>query len=108
MSNAAGKSVTDVDLRHVAKLARLAVPDEQLHRFGDQLRSILTYVERISEVQVEGVEPMAHPLPISNALREDLAKPGLPLDAVLQNAPQTDGRFFKVPKVIGGDDDSAG
>ncbi|MCS7033870.1 MAG: Asp-tRNA(Asn)/Glu-tRNA(Gln) amidotransferase subunit GatC [Phycisphaerae bacterium] len=107
MSIPTGKTITEDELRHVARLARLAIPDEQLHRFADQLRSILTYVERIGQVDVSGVEPMAHPLPLHNVLRDDIPEPGLPIEQVLHNAPETDGRFFKVPKVIG-DDDSAG
>jgi aspartyl-tRNA(Asn)/glutamyl-tRNA(Gln) amidotransferase subunit C len=59
-------------------------------------------------VNVEGVEPMAHAAPLHNVLRDDVAEPGLPRDAALRNAPETDGPFFKVPKVIGGDEDSAG
>ena len=92
----------------VAKLARLALPQEKLQTLTQQLESILEYVAKIGEVDVSGVEPMAHALPLSNVLREDVAEPGLPLDKVLQNAPETDGPFFKVPKVIGGDEDSAG
>lgn len=98
-------NLSDDQLRHVAKLARLDVPDDQLHRFAGQLTAILGYVERIGQVDVGGVEPMAHPLPLQNVLREDVARPGLPLDAVLQNAPEVDGPFFKVPKVIGGDEE---
>jgi aspartyl-tRNA(Asn)/glutamyl-tRNA(Gln) amidotransferase subunit C len=89
----------------MAKLARLAIPDDQLHRFADQLTAILGYVERIGRVDVAGVEPMAHPLPLQNVLREDDAGPALPLEKVLANAPQTDGPFFSVPKVIGGDEE---
>jgi aspartyl-tRNA(Asn)/glutamyl-tRNA(Gln) amidotransferase subunit C len=51
---------------------------------------------------------MAHALPLANVLREDVVRPALPPDQVLANAPETDGPFFKVPKVIGGDEDSAG
>jgi aspartyl-tRNA(Asn)/glutamyl-tRNA(Gln) amidotransferase subunit C len=97
---------TDDQLRHVAKLARLHVPDDQLHRLAGQLASILAYVDRIGEVDVAAVEPMAHPLPVQNVLREDVARPGLPLDEVLKNAPDVDGPFFRVPKVIGGDEDA--
>jgi aspartyl-tRNA(Asn)/glutamyl-tRNA(Gln) amidotransferase subunit C len=59
-------------------------------------------------VDVSGVEPMAHALPLHNVLREDVVTPSLPVEKVLMNAPETDGPFFKVPKVIGGDEDSAG
>ena len=55
-----------------------------------------------------GVEPMAHALPLHNVLRDDVVEPSLPLEQVLRNAPEADGPFFKVPKVIGGDEDSAG
>jgi aspartyl-tRNA(Asn)/glutamyl-tRNA(Gln) amidotransferase subunit C len=94
-------------VRHVAKLARLELTDDQIRKFTPQLESILQYVAKIAEVDVAGVEPMAHALPLHNVLREDVAEPGLPLDQVLQNAPDTDGPFFKVPKIIGGDEDSA-
>ena len=95
-------------VRHVAKLARLALPEEKLEKFSGQLGSILHYIEKINQVDTSGVEPMAHALPVKNVLRGDVPEPGLPIEAVLQNAPETDGRFFKVPKVIGGDEDSAG
>lgn len=101
-------AITLGQVRHVARLARLDLPEEQLTRLGGQLESILEYVQQIGKVDVAGVEPMAHATPLHNVLREDEAQPGLPLEKVLQNAPETDGLFFKVPKVIGGDEDSAG
>ena len=97
------KTVTDV-----AKLARLALDEQHLNRLTGQLENILGYIAKIGEVKMDGVEPMAHALPLHNVLREDVVEPGLPLDKVLQNAPDTDPPFFKVPKVIGGDEDSAG
>ena len=96
------------DVRHVARLARLALDEERLARFTPQLESILDYVAKISQADVSGVPPMAHALPLANVLREDVVEASLPIEQVLQNAPETDGRFFKVPKVIGGDEDSAG
>lgn len=94
--------------RHVAKLARLALDDAHLQRLATQLASILEYVDQIGRVDTAEVEPMAHALPLHNVLREDRIEPSLPLDKVLQNAPETDGPFFKVPKVLGADEDSAG
>lgn len=94
-------------VRHVAKLARLAIPDEQLPRFTEQLESILEYVEQIKQANVTGVEPMAHAVRLTNVLRDDVPQRALSTEQVLANAPDTDGPFFKVPKVIG-DDDSAG
>jgi aspartyl-tRNA(Asn)/glutamyl-tRNA(Gln) amidotransferase subunit C len=96
------------DVRHVAKLARLTLGEPQLAKFTGQLESILGYIAKIGEVDMTGVEPMAHALPLHNVLREDVVEPALPLEAVLKNAPDTDPPFFKVPKVIGGEEDSAG
>lgn len=100
--------ITEQDVRNVAKLARLALPPEKLLKLTGQLEGILEYVAQIGKADVTGIEPMAHALPVSNVLREDVVTPSLPLDKVLQNAPATDGPFFQVPKVIGGDEDSAG
>jgi aspartyl-tRNA(Asn)/glutamyl-tRNA(Gln) amidotransferase subunit C len=96
------------DVRKVALLARLALDEASLARLTPQLESILEYVRLLNEVDVTGVEPMAHALPVSNVLRDDVVGASLPIEKVLQNAPETDGAFFKVPKVIGGDEDSAG
>ncbi len=98
------QKITIEQARHVAKLARLALSDQQLAKFTHQLESILEYVAKIERVDVSGVEPMAHAVPLANVLREDAAGPALPLEQVLRNAPETDGPFFKVPKVIGGDE----
>ncbi len=96
------------DVRHVAKLARLSLDEPRLVRLTGQLESILGYINKISEVDMSSVEPMAHALPLHNVLREDIVEPGLSLEDVLKNAPDTDPPFFKVPKVIGGEEDSAG
>jgi|SRR5947207_278312 len=100
--------ITPEQVKHVANLSRLALPPEKLARFASQLESILEYVAKINEVDTAGVEPMAHALPVKNVLRDDVVEGALPVDKVLMNAPETDGPFFKVPKVIGGDEDSAG
>src|SRR5687768_16669059 len=92
----------------VAKLARLALPPEKLQQISTQLDAILGYIDKMNEVDMTGVEPMAQPLPVTNVLRDDDPTDPLSLDKVLENAPETDGPFFKVPKVIGGDEDSAG
>jgi aspartyl-tRNA(Asn)/glutamyl-tRNA(Gln) amidotransferase subunit C len=97
-----GKLTLD-DVQKVARLARLALDDATLHRLTGQLESILGYVEKISQADVTGAEPMAHALALHNVLREDIVTPSLPLEKVLQNAPASDGPFFKVPKVIGDD-----
>jgi aspartyl-tRNA(Asn)/glutamyl-tRNA(Gln) amidotransferase subunit C len=102
-----GKLTLD-DVQKVARLARLALDDATLHRLTGELEAILGYVEKISQADVSGVEPMAHALPLHNVFREDVVTPSLPLEKVLQNAPESDGPFFKVPKILGAEEDSAG
>lgn len=92
----------------MAKLARLALDDAHLQRLTTQLACILEYVNQIGQVDAAGIEPMAHALPLHNVFRADVVEASLPLEKVLMNAPETDGPFFKVPKVIGADEDSAG
>ncbi|MDB5297879.1 MAG: gatC [Phycisphaerales bacterium] len=102
-------AVTPDDVRHVAKLARLAVPEAALPAMADKLGSILGYIAQINEVDVAGVAPVAHDVPLAKVLRADEPEPGLPVELALRNAPATDGSFFKVPKVLAGhDEDSAG
>jgi aspartyl-tRNA(Asn)/glutamyl-tRNA(Gln) amidotransferase subunit C len=100
--------VTPDLVRHVARLSRLTVDEAQLPKLTAEIESILGYVAKIGEASVAGVEPMAHALPLHNVLREDEVQPGFPSEKALANAPDTDGPFFRVPKVIGGDEDSAG
>src|SRR5665213_569769 len=104
-SSAPAAKLTLDDVRHVAMLSRLALDEPHLKRLTGQLESILGYIAKLSEVDTSHVEPMAHALPLHNVLREDVVEPSLPLEKVLQNAPETEGPFFKVPKVIGGDED---
>ena len=95
------EKLTEAQVRHVAKLSRLTLSDEEVQHFGSQLSSILDYVSKLNELDVTGVEPMAHALDMTNALREDYPQPPLPVEAVLANAPDAEPPFFKVPKVIG-------
>jgi len=108
MSEQTPTTITPETVRQVAKLARLALDEQHVQKYAGQLESILGYVDQIRRADVSGVEPMAHAVPLHNVLRDDVPRPALPLEKVLQNAPDTDGPFFKVPKVIGGDEDSAG
>jgi aspartyl-tRNA(Asn)/glutamyl-tRNA(Gln) amidotransferase subunit C len=100
--------ISPQDVRQVAKLARLSVDEPGLAKLAVQLGTILDYVAKIRRADVEGVEPMAHATPLHNVLREDVVEPSLGVEQALRNAPDTDGPFFKVPKIIGGDEDSAG
>jgi aspartyl-tRNA(Asn)/glutamyl-tRNA(Gln) amidotransferase subunit C len=93
--------LTEAEVRHVAKLSRLKLTDDQVRHFTTQLGHVLEYIDKLSELDVENVEPMAHPTSMTNKLREDVVTPALPIDQVLANAPASDPPFFKVPKVLG-------
>jgi aspartyl/glutamyl-tRNA(Asn/Gln) amidotransferase C subunit len=93
--------INEADVRHVAKLARLRLSDAQVAHFTEQLAHILGHIDKLQEVDVEGVEPMAHALDLRNALRDDAEQPGMATDAALANAPAADEPFFVVPKVLG-------
>ena len=95
------QKITEDDVRHVAKLSRLHVSDEDVHHFTEQLSAVLDYIGKLNELDVDGVEPMAHPLELVNVLRPDVETPGIPTDAALNNAPAKTPPFFKVPKVLG-------
>jgi aspartyl-tRNA(Asn)/glutamyl-tRNA(Gln) amidotransferase subunit C len=102
------EKVTLEMVRHVARLSRLSLADDRLGKLAGELESILGYIAKLQAVDVSGVEPMAHALPIKNIFRDDIVEKSLSVEQVLANAPDTDPPFFKVPKVIGGDEDSAG
>lgn len=91
---------TDLNIDHVAHLARLALTPEEKATFAVQLRDVLAYVEELKKVDVSGVEPTAHAFPIYNVWAADEAKPGLPVDVALRNAPAQRDNMISVPKVV--------
>jgi aspartyl-tRNA(Asn)/glutamyl-tRNA(Gln) amidotransferase subunit C len=97
--------IDEVQVRKVAKLSRLDLTDSEIKEFTGQLETILEYVDKMNQLDTEGVEPLAHCLPLSNCLREDRAGDSLGADVTLANAPQRDGDYFKVPKIL---DDNSG
>ncbi|MDX2493359.1 MAG: Asp-tRNA(Asn)/Glu-tRNA(Gln) amidotransferase subunit GatC [Desulfuromusa sp.] len=92
--------ISQKDVEHVARLARLTVAPEELETLTGQMDAILGYVDKLNELDTEGIEPMAHAVPMSNAFREDEINPAIGIERALQNAPQDEDRYFKVPKVI--------
>jgi aspartyl-tRNA(Asn)/glutamyl-tRNA(Gln) amidotransferase subunit C len=90
------------DVEHVARLARLALTDEEKERFTTQLDSILEYVEKLKAWNTEGVLPTAHPWPVVNVWREDKTErlQGVEREELLKQAPEREGPFFKVKKII--------
>jgi len=99
------KKIDQMQVKKVAKLSRLELTSEEVEEFAGQLSAILDYMEKMNELDTDNVEPLAHCLPITNVLREDQIKESLGTDKTLANAPQRDGEFFKVPKIL---DDSSG
>ena len=99
------KKIDQAQVRKVAKLSRLELNEAEVEEFTGQLSAILDYVEKMNELDTTDVQPLAHCLPISNVFREDLARESLGTEKTLTNAPQRDGEFFKVPKIL---DDSSG
>ena len=84
----------------MAHLARLKLLPEEVEKFTSQLDQILTYFEKLNELDTKDIEPTSHAIPIVNAFRADEVKPSLDIEDVLSNAPDKQGNFFKVPKII--------
>ncbi|BDD89079.1 Asp-tRNA(Asn)/Glu-tRNA(Gln) amidotransferase subunit GatC [Desulfofustis limnaeus] len=93
-------SISEQEVRHVAHLARLQLTEAQLRQMTGQLDTILSYVDKLSELDTEGVAPTTHALAASNAFREDRVAPSLPRQEALANAPQHNDESFIVPRVI--------
>ncbi|RFC50993.1 MAG: aspartyl-tRNA(Asn)/glutamyl-tRNA(Gln) amidotransferase subunit C [Verrucomicrobia bacterium] len=93
-------SAPDLDLEHVAKLARLALTPAEKEQFSQQLGDVLQHIEQLAKVDVTGIEPTAHAFPVVNVWAEDVARPGLPVEVALRNAPAQRDHLIVVPKVV--------
>jgi len=91
-------------VRQVARLARLELSEDDLARMRRELSAILDYVAQLQGLDTEGVEPLAHPLPVRNVFRDDEPAPSLPVDDALKNAPARAGDYFAVPAVFDTDE----
>ncbi len=90
----------DLNIDHVAKLARLALTPEEKAEFAQQLGDVLHHIEQLKKVDVTGVEPTAHAAPVFNVWADDVARPGLPVELALKNAPAQRDHMVVVPKVV--------
>lgn len=92
----------EIDIAHVARLARLRLGEEELAEYSRQCADILEHAGRVQALDTDGVEPTAHPLPMTNAFREDAVDPGrvLSRDEVLACAPEVEGEYFRVPRAL--------
>ena len=93
--------ITRDDVAHVARLARLELTPEELDRFTAQLGDVLGHAEDIEALDLDGVEPMAHPIPLRNVMRADQPAPCLDRDEVLAQAPAAEDGRFRVPRILG-------
>ena len=87
-------------VKQVARLSRLDLTEAEISQFTSQLGAILEYVKKLDQLDTSKVEPLAHCLPINNCLRKDEVKPSLGTDKTIANAPESDGQFFMVPKIL--------
>ena len=93
-------TISRQEVLKVAQLSRLKLSDEEVALFTTQLDAIIGYVEQLAELDVDDVEPMAHPLPIQNVFREDAVRDSLPPDEALANAPRRHQDFFAIPPTL--------
>ena len=88
------------EVEHVARLARLALAEEELASLTGEMDAILGYVDKLNQLDTEGIVPTAHAVPLENAFREDAVRPSIGIDKALANAPAAAQDCFRVPRVI--------
>ncbi|PKM83305.1 MAG: Asp-tRNA(Asn)/Glu-tRNA(Gln) amidotransferase GatCAB subunit C [Firmicutes bacterium HGW-Firmicutes-14] len=92
--------LTKEQVEHVALLARLELSEEEKEKYATQLSAILEYAEALNKLDTENVPPTAHILPINNVFREDRVCDHLPNEKALSNAPEKEGNYFRVPRIL--------
>lgn len=92
--------ITREQVQHVATLARLSLSDDEVAQFTGQMGDILAYVEKLNELNTDGIVPTSHAVPMENAFRDDVVRPSIGVENALANAPDRIADFFRVPKVI--------
>ncbi|MPZ24126.1 MAG: Asp-tRNA(Asn)/Glu-tRNA(Gln) amidotransferase subunit GatC [Dehalococcoidia bacterium] len=93
-------ALTSEEVRHIARLARLGLSEEEIERMRVQLSTILEHFELLGEIDVSGVQPTDHTLPLTDVMRDDVAVDSLPVDAVKDAAPRTEGDYIRVRAVL--------
>jgi aspartyl-tRNA(Asn)/glutamyl-tRNA(Gln) amidotransferase subunit C len=89
-----------VDIRYVANLARIALKDDEVDRLQQELDEVLAYIQQLNELDLEGIEPMSHPQPQENVLRDDVVVPGPDPETLLRNAPSKIQGLIRVPQMM--------
>jgi aspartyl-tRNA(Asn)/glutamyl-tRNA(Gln) amidotransferase subunit C len=93
-------AAAEIDVKYVAHLARISLSPDEEQKIGAQLGNILGYIEKLRELDVTGVEPTAHAMPLVNVVRTDEVRPSLPTEEALRNAPAKANGLFLVPKIV--------
>ena len=93
-------TITHKDVIHVAKLARLELSAEEQEHFTEQLNAILSYAEKLNELDTEHIHPTSHVLKLVNVMRDDVIRPSLTIEQVMKNAPEEEDDQFRVPAVL--------
>ena len=93
-------ATTEIDVKYVAHLARISLSPAEEQKLAAQIGSILGYIEKLKQLDVSGVEPTAHAVPLINVTRPDEIRPSLPTEEALRNAPAQANGLFLVPKIV--------
>ena len=93
-------TISSSDVRKVAQLARLELPDDQIEIYTEQLKDILSYVDQLQEIDTKNVPPTSRAVEVVNAMREDLVDVNCSREDILSQAPHREGSFFRVPKIL--------
>ena len=94
------QNASGIDVARVCELANIDLTPEESSVFQEQMSTIVSYVRKIAELDVSGIEPTVHGQPVSNVFREDVPAASLPIDKVLANAPETSGREIRMPRIV--------
>ncbi|MBA3060999.1 MAG: Asp-tRNA(Asn)/Glu-tRNA(Gln) amidotransferase subunit GatC [Nitrospirae bacterium] len=89
-----------ISVEYISKLARLSVSEEEKETFSTQLNSILSYMEKLNELDTKDVEPTSHVVSLSNVMRDDVQRDSISREDALANAPDRTDKFYRVPKII--------
>ena len=92
--------ITRKDVEHVAKLSQIKFEEKELEKFTKQLEGIIGFIDKLSELNTEGIEPTSSVIPVVNVTREDAVKASFPQDKALSNAPEKEMGHYKIPKIM--------
>ena len=92
--------ISSSDVRKVAKLSRLELPEDQIQTYTKQLEEILSYVDQLQEIDTENIPPTTRAVEVVNAMREDIVEVSCSREDLLNQAPQREGDFYRVPKIL--------